>query len=108
MKALTYLVVAAAFTMPALAATSPTWPTKPVRFVTAFAAGGSSDTIARIVTGELTSVLAQQVGVDNRSGGNGVLGTAIAAQSPADGYTWLVVFDSHATNPSLNKSLPYD
>jgi tripartite-type tricarboxylate transporter receptor subunit TctC len=108
MKALTYFVVAATLTIPALAATTSTWPTKPVRFVTAFAAGGSSDTIARIVSEQLTGVLAQQVVVDNRSGGNGVLGSAIAAQAPADGYTWLVVFDSHATNSSLNKSLPYD
>ena len=108
MKRLTYFIVAAVLSMPVVAATAPAWPTKPVRFVTGFAAGGSSDIIARMVTEQLTGVLAQQVVVDNRSGGNGVLGTAIAAQAPADGYTWLVVFDSHATNPSLNKSLPYD
>ena len=49
------------------------WPVKPVRFITAFGAGGSSDVMARIVAGELTNTLGKQFIVDNRSGGNGVL-----------------------------------
>ena len=49
------------------------WPAKPVRFITAFGAGGSSDVMARIVAGELTNTLGKQFVVDNRSGGNGVL-----------------------------------
>jgi tripartite-type tricarboxylate transporter receptor subunit TctC len=84
------------------------WPTKPVRFITAFPVGGSSDQVARIVAERLTAVLGQQVIVDNRSGGNGVAGTALAAAAAPDGYNFLVVFDAHATNPSLQKSLPYD
>lgn len=84
------------------------WPTKPVRFVTAFAAGGSSDIVARLVTEPLSGLLGQQIVVDNRTGGNGVFGTQIAATAPADGYTFLVVFDSHATNPALNTKLPYN
>ncbi|MGZ5735451.1 MAG: Bug family tripartite tricarboxylate transporter substrate binding protein, partial [Burkholderiales bacterium] len=102
------LLVAAAPLLLCHAAAAQTWPTKPVRFVTAFATGGSSDTIARIIAEPLPSALGQQVVVDNRSGGNGVAGTAIAASAPPDGYTFLVVFDSHATNASLNKRLPYD
>jgi tripartite-type tricarboxylate transporter receptor subunit TctC len=84
------------------------WPTKPVRFITAFAAGGSSDLIARIIAEQLTAKLGKQIVIDNRTGGNGVAGTAIAATAPADGYSFLVIFDAHATNPSIQKSLPYD
>ena len=84
------------------------WPAKPVRFITAFAAGGSSDIMARIVAGELTHMLGRQIVVDNRTGGNGVIGTAIAAIAPNDGYSFLVIFDAHATNPSIQKSLPYN
>ncbi len=86
----------------------PAWPTKPVRFITAFAAGGSSDVIARIIAEQLTASLGKQIVIDNRTGGNGVAGTAIAATAPADGYSFLVIFDAHATNPSIQKSLPYD
>ncbi len=89
-------------------AVSTSWPTKPVRFITAFAAGGSSDLIARIIAEQLTVSLGKQIVIDNRTGGNGVAGTAIAATAPADGYSFLVIFDAHATNPSIQKSLPYD
>ena len=84
------------------------WPARPIRFFTGFAAGGSSDQIARLVAERLSAALDQHVVVDNRTGGNGVVGTAMAAKAPADGYNYLVVFDSHATNPSLQKQLPYD
>ena len=84
------------------------WPAKPVRFITGFPAGGSSDQVARIVSDRLSVLLGQQVIVDNRTGGNGVLGTALAAVAAPDGYTFLVVFDAHATNPSLQKAIPYD
>lgn len=84
------------------------WPTKPVRFVNPVAVGGSSDQIARIIAERLAAALGQPFIVENRPGGYGVAGTAIAARSAADGYTYLVVFDYHATNPSLQKTLPYD
>ncbi len=90
------------------AAQNPQWPTKPVRFITAFPVGGSSDQVARIVAERLTSIVGQQIIIDNRSGGNGVAGTALAAAAAPDGYSFLVVFDSHATNPSLQKGIPYD
>jgi tripartite-type tricarboxylate transporter receptor subunit TctC len=84
------------------------WPTRPIRFLTAFAAGGSSDQIARLTAERLTAALGQQIVVDSRPGGNGVLGTSLAAKAPPDGYTFLVVFDAYATNPSLNRQLSYD
>ncbi len=92
----------------ALTCAAQDWPTKPVRFITAFPVGGSSDQVARIVAERLTNILGQQIIVDNRTGANGVTGTAIAAAAPPDGYSFLVVFDSHATNPSLHKNIPYD
>ncbi len=84
------------------------WPAKPLRFIVPFAAGGSTDQVARILGERLSAAVGQQVIIDNRGGGNGVLGTAMAAKSSPDGYNYLVVFDSHATNPSLQKNLPYD
>jgi tripartite-type tricarboxylate transporter receptor subunit TctC len=84
------------------------WPSKPLRFIVPFAAGGSTDQVARILGERLSAALGQQVIIDNRGGGNGVLGTALAAKASPDGYNYLVVFDSHATNPSLQKNLPYD
>jgi tripartite-type tricarboxylate transporter receptor subunit TctC len=89
-------------------AAAQSWPAKPVRFLTGFGVGGSSDQLARMIASQLSTSLGQQVIVDSRPGGNGVAGTALAAKAPADGYTYLVVFDAHATNPSLQKSLPYD
>ena len=102
--------LAAAFCMTLLAypAAGQSWPNKPVRFLTGFGVGGSSDQIARLISTQLSNTLGQQVIVDSRPGGNGVAGTALAAKAPADGYTYLVVFDAHSTNPSLQKNLPYD
>src|SRR4051812_41471428 len=102
------LRLAAAFciTLLAFAARGEDWPSKPVRFLTGFGVGGSSDQIARLISSRLSNTLGQQVIVDSRPGGNGVAGTALAAKAPADGYTYLVVFDAHSTNPSLQKNLP--
>ena len=66
------------------------WPTKPVRFICAFGVGGSSDQIARLMADHLSNALGQPFIVENRPGGTGVVGAAIAAKSPPDGYTYLV------------------
>src|SRR3954465_14349144 len=102
------LVVCGVWPQLATAQNPAQWPTKPVRFITAFPVGGSSGQVARIVAERLTAILGQQVIIDNRSGGSGVAGPALAAASAPDGYSFLVVFDSHATNPSLQKNIPYD
>jgi tripartite-type tricarboxylate transporter receptor subunit TctC len=81
-------------------AAAQSWPTKPVRFLTGFGVGGSSDQIARMIASQLSISLGQQVIVDSRPGGNGVAGTALAAKAPADGYTYLVC-SMLVTNPSL-------
>jgi len=101
------VLAACALTSPVICAAQD-WPAKPLRFIVPFAAGGSTDQVARILGERLSATLGQQIIIDNRGGGNGVLGTALAAKSSPDGYNYLVVFDSHATNPSLQKNLPYN
>jgi len=101
------VLAACALTSPVICAAQD-WPAKPLRFIVPFAAGGSTDQVARILGERLSATLGQQIIIDNRGGGNGVLGTELAAKSSPDGYNYLVVFDSHATNPSLQKNLPYN
>jgi len=91
-----------------LAAAAQDWPNKPVKFVVPFPPGGSVDPLARLVGAKLTESLKQQFIVENKPGAGGTVGTAFAAKSPADGYTFLFVFDSHAVNPALLPNLPFD
>jgi len=84
------------------------YPNRPIRIVVPFSAGGPNDILARAVGHKLSERLKQQVIVDNRPGGGTVIGTDIAAHTPADGYTLLMASTSHAVNPTLRKSLPYD
>jgi tripartite-type tricarboxylate transporter receptor subunit TctC len=100
----------AAFLFPvvASAAQRSDWPVRPVRFIVPFPPGGTVDPLARLLATRLSASLGQQFVVDNRTGGSGSIGTAIAAKSPADGYTYVFVFDTHAVNPSLLPNLPYD
>ena len=77
--------------------------------VVAVAPGGGTDIISRLVAARLTDVFGQQVIVDNRGGGNFIIGTQIAAKAAPDGYTLLMATNaSHAINPGLFKDLPYD
>jgi len=84
------------------------YPTRTVRYIVPQAPGGSSDTLARVITPRLASALGQQVVVDNRPGATGIIGAELAAKAPADGYTLLQVSTSHATNPAMGIKLPYD
>ncbi len=84
------------------------WPSKPVRFIVPFPPGGSVDPLARLLGAKLGDALKQQFIVENRPGAGGSIGTAAAAKAPADGYTFVVVFDSHAVNQALISKLPYD
>ena len=84
------------------------YPTRPVKLVVAFPAGGTTDLLARILSQPLSERLGQQVVIENKPGG----GTNIAIQSvvnaPADGYTLAMTFATNTINPSLYKSLPFD
>jgi tripartite-type tricarboxylate transporter receptor subunit TctC len=92
----------------ALASSAQSWPEKPVRFIVPFPPGGSVDPLARLLGARLTDSLKQQFIVENKPGASGSIGAAQAAKSPPDGYTFLFVFDTHAVNPSLMPSLPFD
>ncbi len=85
------------------------WPGKgPIRLVAVFPPGGSVDQVARILAPVLQQRLGQTVVVDNKGGASGSIGTGAVATSPADGYTFAVVFDTHGVNPSLIAQLPFD
>ncbi len=84
------------------------YPSKPIRLIVPLAPGGPSDTLARTVALRLTEVIGQSVVVENRAGAGGVVGTEIAAKSPPDGYTMILVSTSFTINASLYPRLPYD
>lgn len=84
------------------------YPTKPVRLIIPFAAGGATDVLTRIVVARLPDALGEQVVVDNRTGAGGLIGTEIAAKAPADGYTLLATGTPHVIIPNLYKKLPYE
>ena len=86
-----------------------TFPSRAIRLVVPFAAGGSTDVVARIVAAEMSKVLGQQVVVDNKPGGGGRIGSAEVAKSTPDGYTILAAtVSTHAINPSLYTKLAFD
>jgi len=93
---------------PSAFAQSTSWPTKPVKFISPFPPGGSVDPLARLVAARMSEALGQQFIVENRTGASGSIGTAFVAKSPPDGYTYVFVFDTHAVNPFLIRSMPYD
>lgn len=84
------------------------YPVRSIRYIVPQGAGGSSDTLARLVTQKLSESLGQQVVVDNRLGATGTIGTEIAARAAPDGYTLLQVATSLATNPALAVKMPFD
>jgi tripartite-type tricarboxylate transporter receptor subunit TctC len=84
------------------------WPTKPVTFVSPFPPGGSVDPLARLFAAKLTDALGQQFIVENRTGASGSIGTGYVAKAPADGYTFVFAFDTHATNPYLLPKMTFD
>ena len=105
------LAVAGAAALAALAsvpALGQAWPAKPVKFVVPFPPGGSVDPLARLVGAKLSDALGQQFVIENKPGASGSIGTALVTKAPPDGYTFVVVFDSHGVNPSLIQNMPFD
>ena len=84
------------------------FPTRPIRLIIPFAPGGPTDVIARIVTPRLAETLGEQIIIDNRAGAGGNIGMGLAAQSPADGHTLILVSSSFVVNPGLYSKIPYD
>ena len=104
MKRLLFLVMLA---MPAIVLAQ-TYPTKPVKLVVPYAAGGGVDTVARALAQELSGGLGQPVVVENRPGANSLIGTDYVAKQAADGYTLLITVGSHYALPFLARNVPYD
>ncbi len=109
------ILAAALFAVPAsnaaqAASTSPAqeFPSRIVRFVVPFPPGGATDIFARALAVPMGRSLGQNVVVDNRTGGNTVIGTEVVFRAPADGHTILVVAPSVSINPFVRSKLPYD
>lgn len=84
------------------------YPTKPITMVVPFAAGGPTDTVARLIAQAMSADLKQQVLVENVGGAGGTIGAGRVARATADGYTVLLHHIGHSTAPSLYRKLPYD
>jgi len=108
--ALVASVGAALFAAPAAAQPpAAAWPSKPIRFVVPYPAGGPLDTVARAIGDKLKDSLGQPVVIENRPGAGGNLGADYVARQPADGYTIVMgAVATHAINPTLFAKMPYD
>ncbi len=85
------------------------WPARPLRLIVPAPPGGAPDTIARIVGQRLGDRLGQQVIIDNRGGGGGIIGTEVAVKTPPDGYTLVLGYAGpFSINPGMHEKLPYD
>ncbi len=100
--------IAAGLAAPAVRAQSGTWPTKPVKLIVPFAAGGATDLVARPWAQKLTEAFGQQVIIENRGGASGVIGAEAAAKAPADGYTLFFSSNTATVTLPLLRPLPYD
>lgn len=110
MRALLASVLALCALSPAAAQTAgDIWPSKkPITLIAVFPPGGSVDQVSRILAQQLQTQLGQTVIVENKGGASGAIGAAAVAKAEPDGYTYGVVFDTHAVNPSLIPNLPFD
>jgi len=101
------LALGLAATALATGAAAQTYPARPVKIIVPFAAGGPADNYARFVAQRLQDALGQSFVIDNRPGGGSVIGTDMAAKSSADGYTLLMMSNTHTVNETLIPSKPF-
>jgi len=87
--------------------TQPGYPSRPIRLIVGFAAGGPTDVLSRIIGGKMSEILGQQVVVENRAGASGNIATEYVVRAPDDGYTILMGSNSNAVNESLFRDLPF-
>ena len=92
----------------AQAADAARYPTRPVRLVVPYPPGGANDAVARLLAPKMGEQLRQNVVVDNRGGGNTIIGSELVAKAVPDGHTLLIIAGGHTINPSLYPKLPYD
>lgn len=85
------------------------YPSKPIRMIVSFAAGGPTDIVARTVAAKMADILGQPVIVENKTGAGGNIGADVVAKATPDGYTLLMAtVSTHAINPGLYRNMPYD
>jgi tripartite-type tricarboxylate transporter receptor subunit TctC len=101
-------IIAATFLASAIPAAAQSYPSRPIRLIVGFAAGGPTDVLARIIGGKLSEILGQQVVVENRTGASGNIATQFVVRAPNDGYTILMGANSNAVNESLFKNLGFN
>lgn len=92
----------------AVAAHAEAYPNKSIRLIVPYSAGGGTDTVARHLSDRLTKHFKQSVIVENQPGANGIIGTRTVATAKPDGYTYVLVVNSHLINPLVQKDIPYD
>jgi tripartite-type tricarboxylate transporter receptor subunit TctC len=107
LSALGVLALSLGIAFPGPAPAQQDYPTRPIRFITAAAQGGTSDILARTFAVHLTEALKQPVVVDNRASASGVIAGELTANAPPDGYTLLLAYHQHTVNAALNPKLPY-
>ncbi|MEA3152762.1 MAG: hypothetical protein QOK44_351 [Betaproteobacteria bacterium] len=109
MRSRLFLVAVGAITsLAALGAGAQQFPSRPVRLVVPYPPGGANDNVARLLAPKMTEQLGHNVVVDNRGGGNTIIGSELVAKAVPDGHTLLIIAAGHAINPSLYPKLPYD
>jgi tripartite-type tricarboxylate transporter receptor subunit TctC len=104
----TRLLATAACVLSLNAVAADPWPSKPIKFLVPFAAGGVADVVVRAITPKLTEALGQPIVIENKGGAGGTLGTSQGAKAAPDGYTFIVPAASHTTTPSLYTTLDFD
>jgi tripartite-type tricarboxylate transporter receptor subunit TctC len=102
------LLLGCCATLPSLALAQGAWPNRPIKLVVPFAAGSTTDIIARAISDKMSASLGQQLVVENKAGASGTIGQQAVASAAADGYTLLVHSSSHTVSPWTFAKLPFD
>jgi tripartite-type tricarboxylate transporter receptor subunit TctC len=104
-----FILAASVVALAATGAAGADWPTKPVRIIVPFAAGGAADVVSRLVADSLATALGQQFVIENRAGGGGIVAGQYVARAEPDGYTLMQIgMSSHVVSPAMSKAPSYD
>ena len=101
-------LITAVLSLAAEPAAAQDYPSRPIRFIVPFAAGGGTDIVARLIGQKLHASMGQPVVIENRPGAAGVIGADVVAKAPPDGYTIGMIATGHTISPAINTPMPYD